>query len=486
MRERELLFTVKKKKKEKKKEKKTMQDDKTPISERTSAHSRNLDEAKDGAGVLRVMAACDRELYANHWGGHPGLANPAVMSTIAELADVVAECIRANVAVVGDHRDVDGGATNNKRARREDRAPDDDGSNRKKKSHGRAAVFIAGAGTSGRLAFLAARTANDTLTARGEPPCFHHIIAGGTPALFQCVESAEDDAAAAVADFDAALAAAGGDDISDAIIIGVSCGLSATYVSTQLARAMDDPKGRFTVACVGFNPRKFARANQPGGDGGGGGGGGVRSEEEEARKRRQGGSTGASFRDVLWRMEEDEGGILCASSSGGGGMRLRRRLIITPVIGPEAVTGSSRLKGGTATKLVLDAAFTAAMVLIAADGDEDAAAVAAAAATTSALVKEALVAGAAATRAGSFSSSTTGLPAVVDAASRCLSSGGQVHYLGGGGAGILGLIDASEQVPTFGARRTDVQGWIDGGWTGLALCQDDADDRGRADQSSYH
>ena len=61
-------------------------------------------------------------------------------------------------------------------------------------------------------------------------------------------------------------------------------------------------------------------------------------------------------------MEEDEGGILCVAPRALG-LRLRRRLAITPVVGPEAVTGSSRLKGGTATKLVLDAAFTAATVL---------------------------------------------------------------------------------------------------------------------------
>ena len=96
-----------------------------------------------------------------------------------------------------------------------------------------------------------------------------------------------------------------------------------------------------------------------------------------------------------------------------------------------------------------------------------------------ALVKEALMAGSAATRAGSYapafasassSSSSTGLAAVVDHAAKSLRSpGGGIHYLGGGAAGVLGLIDASEQVPTFGARQVDVQGWIDEGWTGLHL-----------------
>jgi N-acetylmuramic acid 6-phosphate (MurNAc-6-P) etherase len=293
-----------------------------------------------------------------------------------------------------------------------------------------------------------------------------------TPALFQCVESAEDDAAAAAADFDAALKAAGGDAVTDALIIGVSCGLSATYVSSQLARAMDDKKGRFSVACIGFNPKKFARATAGGGgssgggggggggNGGGGGGGGGGDGDTapvNGTDGRPGGATTPSFRDVLWRMEEDEGGVLCASGvNGANGLRLRRRLAITPVVGPEAITGSSRIKGGTATKLVLDAAFAAATAL--AEGPlaahyspvaRESATQAGATAAATAMVKEALMAGSAASRAASFSE-PMGLAAVVDRAASCLSSGGQLHDLGGGAAGVLGLIDASEQVPTFG------------------------------------
>jgi hypothetical protein len=161
-----------------------MAEDGTPVTERTSAHSKNIDGAADGSGVLRVMAACDRELYANHWGGFPGLANAGVMATIAELADVAAECIRVNSNSNND-KDVnakmkDGAVPSAaKKARREEVAEVlEEGEGKTPRS--RAAVFITGAGTSGRLAFLAARTANATLKARGHTPCFHHIIAGGT------------------------------------------------------------------------------------------------------------------------------------------------------------------------------------------------------------------------------------------------------------------------------------------------------------------
>jgi hypothetical protein len=181
-----------------------------------------------------------------------------------------------------------------------------------------------------------------------------------------------------------------------------------------------------------FNPKRFARAQSTASGGevsrtresDGGGNGSEGGETPASGSEGQGATRAAtSFRDVLWRMEEDEGGILCASARHG--MQLRRRLVINPVLGPEAITGSSRLKvgghsqcdprseseatplwclkarnirdsqakstysdtdllpgggiahcavpsltvlrcyvkGGTATKLVLDAAFTAAMVL---------------------------------------------------------------------------------------------------------------------------
>jgi N-acetylmuramic acid 6-phosphate etherase len=41
---------------------------------------------------------------------------------------------------------------------------------------------------------------------------------------------------------------------------------------------------------------------------------------------------------------------------------VRADVVICPVVGPEALTGSTRMKAGTATKLVLNTLTTAAMV----------------------------------------------------------------------------------------------------------------------------
>ncbi len=51
--------------------------------------------------------------------------------------------------------------------------------------------------------------------------------------------------------------------------------------------------------------------------------------------------------------------ITCAPEAGG---HIRADIVINPVVGPEVVTGSTRMKAGTATKLVLNTLTTAAMI----------------------------------------------------------------------------------------------------------------------------
>jgi len=45
-------------------------------------------------------------------------------------------------------------------------------------------------------------------------------------------------------------------------------------------------------------------------------------------------------------------------------LRDRHDVVIAPLTGPEVITGSTRMKAGTATKLVLNSITTAAMVLL--------------------------------------------------------------------------------------------------------------------------
>ncbi|KAJ3584124.1 hypothetical protein NHX12_014620 [Muraenolepis orangiensis] len=56
---------------------------------------------------------------------------------------------------------------------------------------------------------------------------------------------------------------------------------------------------------------------------------------------------------------------------------------------------------------------------------------------------------------------------LVESAGQSLLLGGRVCYLGWGSLGAVGLMDASECIPTFGADYEDVRGFISGGYQSL-------------------
>lgn len=68
------------------------------------------------------------------------------------------------------------------------------------------------------------------------------------------------------------------------------------------------------------------------------------------------------------------------------------------------------------------------------------------------------------------------IAAVIDAAEQALRGGGRVYYLGAGTSGRLGVLDASEIPPTFGADPELVQGIIAGGVDALVRAQEGAED----------
>ncbi|MDQ6418774.1 N-acetylmuramic acid 6-phosphate etherase [Paenibacillus sp. LHD-117] len=71
----------------------------------------------------------------------------------------------------------------------------------------------------------------------------------------------------------------------------------------------------------------------------------------------------------------------------------------------------------------------------------------------------------------------------VEALYRALSTGGRMFYIGAGTSGRLGVLDASECLPTFGVDPSLVQGYIAGGDSALRVpvegCEDDGEE-GRA------
>lgn len=68
------------------------------------------------------------------------------------------------------------------------------------------------------------------------------------------------------------------------------------------------------------------------------------------------------------------------------------------------------------------------------------------------------------------------IAAVVEAAERAIRAGGRVIYAGAGTSGRLGVLDATEVPPTFGAEPTLVQGIIAGGEPALTRSVEGAED----------
>lgn len=100
------------------------------------------------------------------------------------------------------------------------------------------------------------------------------------------------------------------------LFIGITCGLSAPFVGGQLEYCLDHPE-KYTPILIGFNPISMAR-----------------------RIRVPKWPTGKTFYDIASRMETAQ-----------------RALVLNPIVGPEPISGSSRMKGGTATKVILDTVF---------------------------------------------------------------------------------------------------------------------------------
>lgn len=347
-------------------------------------------------------------------------------------------------------------------------------------------VVFTGSGTSGRLGYFTALRMNSELTLRvpgsaRRPGPFGYLISGGPDAILAAHESAEDMAPAGAADlgrFTRRWRA------SRVVVVGISCGLSATYVGAQMEVALRHagvgvhghtagdseapPASRLDdlvqtqAAVIGFNPVSMVRPLiMP--------------------------MWSTTFREIV---------EACSHP-----LNRSVALLLNPVVGPEAVAGSTRMKGGTATKLLLDAACLLALDMSLEEAMSDrreqqllCPAPAATAGEGDRPDEARMHAdGGGAKQPGSGGverSSPTGemdatararavvegmqaavnaaysdipqLASLMEAAGDALLRGGRLLYLGAGNAGLIGVVDASECPPTYGADPTDVQAfWAD-------------------------
>lgn len=267
-------------------------------------------------------------------------------------------------------------------------------------------VVLSGCGTSGRMAFLISSTFNRLLREMNQPHVYTYIIAGGDRALMSSQEAPEDDAALGVLSLKQAC-----EGKRRVLFIGISCGLSAPFVAGQLDWCLQQ-SDVFTPVLVGFNPADQAR------------------DDAIAGCR-------FTFLDLVRRMQQSRGAF-----------------IVNPALGPEAVSGSSRMKGGSATKVILEVTLSAAH---------------AAAFAHVPIIPRSISEHLEAYRKclEATYAQRIGIGALLEAAGQSLRSNRRVCYLGWGSLGLMGLIDASECNPTFGADYDDVRGFVHEGYKDL-------------------
>ena len=378
----------------------------------------DLDVAPSDLHLVRLLAAADAGLFSSQTG-LPALADAETVRLVAQAAALVADALR----------------------------------------HPCGRVAFGGCGTSGRLSHLEARALNALAARRGlRGDCFTYLLAGGDAALVMSQEAAEDrpdagrDAVAGLLADVAEASRSGDGTAAPVVVVGISCGLSATYVGSMLEYALrQPPEARVSSVAVGFNPVDAVRD--------------VRVE-----------GWGSSFHDVL-------GDMLRLHAAAGTGAA-PRAIVLNPVVGPEAVAGSSRMKGGSATKILVETIGLLA-VSIAAGGLSGVDSVVVERAAQNVLAGFELA-------VRSVYRNASELASLVSTAATALTSAavnetapsegqipdpgdafmsrtghGRVIYLGVGSAGLLGLIDASECPPTYGSLFNDVRGFLGGGWEEL-------------------
>ncbi|XP_036604858.1 glucokinase regulatory protein isoform X2 [Trichosurus vulpecula] len=265
-------------------------------------------------------------------------------------------------------------------------------------------VVLSGGGTSGRMAFLMSVSFNQLMKGLGQKPLYTYLIAGGDRSVVASREGTEDSALHGIEELKKV--AAGKKRV---IVIGISVGLSAPFVAGQMDFCMNNPD-IFLPILVGFNPVNMAR-NDPIED------------------------WNSTFREIAQRMQELQ--------------EKQKAFVLNPAIGPEGLSGSSRMKGGSATKILLET------VLLAAHKTVDRGV----AASQSCLLEILRTF----ERAHKVTySQGPKIAALMKQASTSLQKNGRVYLVGWQTLGIIAIMDGVECIHTFGADFQDIRGFLIG------------------------
>ncbi|XP_052602119.1 glucokinase regulatory protein isoform X4 [Peromyscus californicus insignis] len=265
-------------------------------------------------------------------------------------------------------------------------------------------VVLSGGGTSGRMAFLMSVSFNQLMKGLGQKPLYTYLIAGGDRSVVASREQTEDSALHGIEELKKV--AAGKKRV---IVIGISVGLSAPFVAGQMDYCMDNT-AIFLPVLVGFNPVSMAR-NDP---------------IEDWR---------STFRQVAERMQKMQ--------------EKQEAFVLNPAIGPEGLSGSSRMKGGSATKILLETLLLAAHKTV----DRGVA-------VSQRCLLEILRTF---ERAHQVTySQNSKIATLMKQVSTSLEKKGRVYLVGWQTLGIIAIMDGVECIHTFGADFQDVRGFLIG------------------------
>ena len=385
----------------------------------------------DLAELLRILWQVDSQMFTG-WKQYSGLLSSY---TTAKLRRIT-HCLRSKLSAVKE----------------EEQANSSQPEERKK-----VLVVFVGAGTSGRMAaFLAAkfnsqlRSTPNVMTPAAEQHLeFTYLAAGGDLSLIAAMEGAEDLGKQGIDDLHDLMDgyAEKGQPIATLVLVGITCGLSAPYVGTLLhhVRSLQQNAQLDAVAILlGFNhPSHVSHAHF------------------------HGLSTHLSMKDIVDAMlkeeEEEQFSSTTATATATSATTAATTVasssfVLTPQIGPEAITGSTRLKGGTATKILLEVLFSAVVWRYYPEPEGQEAFFLGQLQDYARLLHQDIYGGG----ASLWCQETM---KIARAAANAIAHGHCVHVMGEKSAGLLGVIDASECPPTFGAAFEQVRGFVREGWS---------------------
>ncbi|XP_058523415.1 glucokinase regulatory protein [Ochotona princeps] len=254
------------------------------------------------------------------------------------------------------------------------------------------------------MAFLMSVSFNQLMKGLGQKPLYTYLIAGGDRSVVASREGIEDSALHGIEELKKV--AAGKKRV---IVIGISVGLSAPFVAGQMDYCMDNT-AVFLPGLVGFNPVSMAR-NDPIED------------------------WSCTFRQIAERMQKMQ--------------EKQEAFVLNPAVGPEGLSGSCRMKGGSATKVLLETLLLAAHKTV----DRGIA-------PSQKCLLEILCTFERAHQV-TYSQSPK-ITSLMKQVSTSLKKKGRVHLVGWQTLGIIAIMDGVECIHTFGADFQDIRGFLIG------------------------